>query len=217
MVFLCDDDIVNGNVGRLTNLALGIDAGSEAAASRSRRRLPRSPCRPRRLAAFAGEYESASTWAELEVRDGQLIGKIGGHPVRLIPIEPLKFLVDGRVADRSAVTFERDASGKALSFVTAAGQKFIRVVAKSNAELCPLWKRYVGSYGPEFIPLVVSVRHGHLYAMTENLCDYRLTPVNRNVFAMPAGLYADEYLVFLTDSHGEVWGVNLANMTLPRN
>jgi hypothetical protein len=53
--------------------------------------------------------------------------------------------------------------------------------------------------------------------MTENDCDYRLTPVNRNVFAFPAGLYADEYLVFLTSSDGKVWGVNLTNMTLPRN
>jgi hypothetical protein len=53
--------------------------------------------------------------------------------------------------------------------------------------------------------------------MTENLCDYRLTPINRNVFAFPAGLYADEYLVFLTGIDGKVWGVNLANMTLSRN
>ena len=67
---------------------------------------------------------------------------------------------------------------------------------------------------PSFIPLVISIRYGHLYAMTENLTDYGLTPVNRNVFAFPAGLYADEHLVFLTGADGKVWGVDLANMTL---
>ena len=119
------------------------------------------------------------------------------------------------MADGSSVTFQLDA-GKPCSFTDAAGQKFVRVDAAAASEPSPLWKTYVGSYGPSFIPLVVSIRHGHLYAMTENLADYRLTPVNRNVFAMPADLYADEYLVFLTGPDGKVWGVNVANMTLRR-
>ena len=92
----------------------------------------------------------------------------------------------------------------------------MRVAPTAAAEPCP-WETYIGSYGPSFIPLVVSVRHRHLYAMTENLCDYRLTPITRHVFAFPEGLYADEHLVFLTDPGGKVWGVDLANMTLPRN
>jgi len=215
-VFLCNDDIVNGNVGRLSNQALGLMLEAKLGEPLT---PPPAPIAlsAEALAPFAGEYESAATWAELEVKEGQLIGKIGGHTVRLIPIEPVKFLIDGRVADGSPAIFERDASGNVTSFVTAAGQKFLRVATATNAEPCPLWKNYVGSYGPSFIPLVVSVRHGHLYAMTENLCDYRLTPINRNVFAFPAGLYADEYLVFLTREDGKVWGVNLTNMTLPRN
>ncbi|MGO9109537.1 MAG: serine hydrolase domain-containing protein [Thermoguttaceae bacterium] len=214
-VLLCNEDDVNGNVGRLTNMAVALMLEAKLGEPFA---PPPAPIKlsPDALAPFAGEYESASTWAELEVKDGRLIGKIAGYPVHLIPIEPLKFLADGRVADRSPVAFERDTAGKVTSFVTAAGQKFTRVVSTADAEPCPLWKSYVGSYGPSFIPLVVSVRHGHLYAMTENLCDYRLTPINRYVFAFPAGLYADEYLVFLTGVDGKVWGVNLANMTLPR-
>ncbi len=215
-VLMCNDDIVNGNVGRLSSLALGLmleaKCGEPLTPPPAPIALPTDA-----LATFAGEYESASTWADLEVRDGQLIGRIGGQPVQCIPVGPLKFLLDGRVFDRSPATFEPAHDGKAPAFVTAAGQRFTRVAPAAAAEPCPLWKTYIGSYGPAFIPLVVSVRHGHLYAMTENLCDYRLTPVNRSVFAFPAGLYADEHLVFLTDLGGKVLGVNLANMTLPRN
>ena len=215
-VFLCNEDLVNGNVGRLANLALALMLEAKLGEPAT---PPPAPITlsAAALAPFAGEYESASTWAEFGVKDGRLMGKIGGHAVHLIPIEPARFLADGRVADRSPVSFERDTAGIAISFVTSAGQKFSRVASAADAEPCPLWKSYIGSYGPCFIPFVVSLRHGHLYAMTENFCDYRLTPVNRNVFAFPAGLYADEYLVFLTDVDGKVRGVNLANMTLPRN
>ena len=54
------------------------------------------------------------------------------------------------------------------------------------ASRAPCGRPTSAAMGRSFIPLVVSIRHGHLYAMTENLADYRLTPVNRNVFAMPA-------------------------------
>ncbi len=216
VVLLCNEDIVNGNLGRLSNLALGLMLEAKRGEP-----LPAPPLvltvPAETLTPFAGEYESAGTWAEIAVKAGRLAGKLAGQPVRFLPIGPLEFLVDGRTADRSAVTFQLDAAGKACAFVTAAGQKFLRVDPAAVSEPCPLWKTYVGSYGPRFIPLVVSIRHGHLYAMTENLADYRLTPLNRNVFAMPAGLYADEHLVFLTGPDGKVWGVNLANMTLPRN
>jgi hypothetical protein len=80
----------------------------------------------------------------------------------------------------------------------------------------PLWARYVGSYGPEFIPLVPSIRHGHLYATVENERDHRRTPVNRNVFALPPGMYADEQIVLLTGPDGSVHGANMANMYLKR-
>ena len=48
------------------------------------------------------------------------------------------------------------------------------------------------------------------------MVDYRLTPVNRQVFAMPPGLYDDEHLIILTDRRGKPHAVNLANMILPR-
>jgi hypothetical protein len=52
--------------------------------------------------------------------------------------------------------------------------------------------------------------------MTENMVDYRLTALNRQVFLFPMGLYQDEHLVFLTDRHGSPHSVNLANVILQR-
>jgi CubicO group peptidase (beta-lactamase class C family) len=215
VVLLCNDDIVNGIVGRLAELALNLMLEAKTG-----ERAPAPPATialaPDALTSFAGQYESATTWAEFEVVGGRLVGKFAGHPVRLRPIEPAKFLVEGRAADGSAIVFEPGAGGKAAAFITAAGLRFNRVETSDTGQARRPWDRYLGAYGPPFIPLVVSVRHGHLYAMTENLADYRLTPVNRHVFAFPEGLYADEHLVFLTDLDGKVCGVNLANMVLPR-
>lgn len=97
------------------------------------------------------------------------------------------------------------------------GQKFDKIDSANGTPIPATWRQYLGSYGPEFIPLVVSARHGHLYAMTENMVDYRLTPVNQQVFAMPEGLYADEHLVFQIDATGTVPAACLANMMLLRN
>jgi len=99
---------------------------------------------------------------------------------------------------------------------SALKQKFRRVDRDAVRAVPDDWKRLLGSYGPEFIPLVVSVKHGHVYAMTENMVDYRLTPLCRTVFKMPPGMYVDEQLVFQVGPDGEVYSVILANMVLPR-
>jgi hypothetical protein len=78
------------------------------------------------------------------------------------------------------------------------------------------WRRYCGSYGPRFIPIVVHEKYGHLYATTENMVDYRLTPVNRLTFRLPPGMYDDEHAVFLTNPDGSVHAVDFCNMLLPR-
>jgi hypothetical protein len=50
--------------------------------------------------------------------------------------------------------------------------------------------------------------------MTENMVDYRLTPVNRNTCLLPPGMYVDEHVIFLTHPDGRVHTVNLAGMDL---
>jgi hypothetical protein len=79
------------------------------------------------------------------------------------------------------------------------------------------WKLFQYSTpGTEFIPLVVSVKHGHLYAMTENMFDYRLTPLNRTSFHMPPGMYFGEQLVFNRGEDSRVHSATLANMVPKR-
>jgi hypothetical protein len=50
----------------------------------------------------------------------------------------------------------------------------------------------------------------------ENEYEYRLTPVNRVAFALPPGMYSDEQIVFQEDAAGNVTGLVMANMYLPR-
>ena len=63
---------------------------------------------------------------------------------------------------------------------------------------------------------MISVKHGHLYAMTENMFDYRLTPLNRTSFHLPTGMYLGEQLVFNRGADGRVYAATLANMVLKR-
>jgi CubicO group peptidase (beta-lactamase class C family) len=167
------------------------------------------------LARLTGHYESQSYWASLEVNDGSLVGTISGQPITLTPTSPGKFLADGRILDRSSVEFDLGAEGPARGFA-ALGQRFERVGANHPAEAPEAWKALLGTYGPEFIPLVISIRHGHLYATVENEYDYRLAPLNRVTFQLPPGMYADEQLVFQTDAGGKAIGAIMANQYLPR-
>jgi CubicO group peptidase (beta-lactamase class C family) len=213
VVVLGNEDIVNARISRLANLALSLMLEAKHGV-----KPPPPPAvvsvSAQALAAFCGDYESQSHWARLSVEKGCLVGDMSGQPVRFAPVGPTRFLADSRMHDAAPVVFERDATGQVTGFALGL-QKFTRVPA-NPAPIPRAWRAYLGSYGPRCIPLVISERHSHLYAMTENLVDYRLTPVNRQVFAMPPGLYEDEHLVILIDRRGKPQGVNLANMILPR-
>lgn len=95
------------------------------------------------------------------------------------------------------------------------GQRFVRI-PKIPTPLPQEWRSVLGSYGLDFIPVVITERHGHLYAMTENMVDYQLTSVNRNVCALPPGMYVDEQVVFLLDHDGTIQSINFANMVFKR-
>lgn len=213
VVVLADEDIVNARVQKLANNAL--DLMLEAKCGEKPPPVPPPLALSEdALAAFSGDYESQSFWAKLEVKGGHFVADVSGQPTRLTPVEPLRFLADSRVNDAVPVVFARNAQGHVTGF-TMGLQQFTRAPQSTQDVPCE-WRAYFGSYGPAFIPLVVSAHHGHLYAMTENMADYRLTPLNRQVFAFPPGLYVDEHLVFLTDRRGKPHSVNLANMILPR-
>jgi serine beta-lactamase-like protein LACTB len=166
------------------------------------------------LAEFLGEYESQSFWAKMELDGARLRATLSGQPLELTPLGPLEFMADGRIMNQAPVKFERDKDGKISSF-TAAGQTFHRVATPAGAH-AP-WQNLVGTYGPRFIPLVVSTRNGHLYATVENEYDYRLTPLNTVTFNNPPGMYSDEQTVFQTDKSGKAIGAVFANQYLERH
>lgn len=166
------------------------------------------------LASLAGEYESESYWASLKVDGDKLVGTLSGQPLTFRATGPHKLLARGRMMNDAPFEFEALADGAIQGF-TAAGQEFTRVAAETPP-IPAAWKELVGAYGPEFIPLVVSVRNGHLYGAIENEYEYRLKPIDRVTFALPPGMYTDEQLIFQIDAAGKPIGAILANQYLSR-
>jgi hypothetical protein len=211
VIVLGNEDIVSGRIRRISNLALAEMLEAKFGETSP---APPAPFTPQNLETFTGDYESQSYWARLEVRAGKLIGDISSQPTRFTPTGELKFIADSHLEDATPVTFERGTASDITGFVLG-GQRFQR--APANPTRLPReWRAVLGSYGPKFIPVVITERHGHLYAMTENMVDYRLTPVNRNVCLLPPGMYVDEQIVFLTDKRGRANEINFANMNFRR-
>ena len=214
VVVLANDDVVAGTVTKLAEAALDLllhlKLGEPPREEEEVARLPIE-----RLAAYAGDYESESYWARVEVRGDRLWANVSGQEFEVAPAGGERFWGDGRNAAHVAWDFERDAAGDVQGF-TALFQHFVRVDPATVAEIPAAWNDFLGSYGPEFIPLVVSVKHGHLYAMTENMFDYRLTPLNRTSFHLPTGMYLGEQLVFERGEDGRVYAATLGNMRLKR-
>jgi hypothetical protein len=211
VVVLANEDIVNGRT-RCT-----ADAAFSSVLATSFAEPP--PPQESRLSStdyerFAGDYESQSYWARLEVRNGQLIGDISGQPTEFRSNGELNFTADSRLENATPVTFQED-DGRTIVGFQLGAQNFHRLGVQ-QPERQPDWRAFCGQYGPEFIPLIVSERNGHLYTMTENMADYRLTPINRNACALPPGMYWGEQLVFLAEPGGTPQAVNFAGMMLRR-
>ena len=212
-IVLINEDLVVGPVRKMTETALELLL--EAKLGEKPAPQPAATLTPEQLARLAGEYESTSYWAKLTVSDGRLQAIVSGQSLTLTPTEPLKFTAEGRWQWRSEFVFTEDADGRVNEF-QAITQKFRRVDPAAAPTSPAAWRKYLGSYGLSYIPVIVSIRHGHLYAFIENMVDYRLIPMNRTVFAMPPGLYTDEQLVFQVAPDGEVYGLTLANVDLKR-
>jgi serine beta-lactamase-like protein LACTB len=235
---LSNEDIVTGPIGKLAAKALALMVAAKLGKPSEPSPTP-IELAPAELAVFVGQYESSSYWAKIDIVDGRLVGAISGQSVSLTPIAPLKFLADGRMSNAVEILFERGDAGQIVGFTaqldrvplekrpegsadgkvsgfTALGQKFVRVDPKAVPDAAPAWADYAGSYGLTFVPLVVRVHHGHLYALIENEYEYRLIPESQNVFRFPPGMYWQEKLVFHIDPQGKVLGATLANMYLKR-
>ncbi len=214
-IVLANADMAGAPVRRLSNAALDLLLQAVRHEPLAEEPQPDEPALAtgEPLAQLAGEYESTSLWARVEVADGKLRTTLSGQPLELAAVGPLTFAATGRLMNRAPFEFEHGADGQVNAFM-AVGQKFTRVTGQPVRG--EAWQRFVGSYGPRFIPLVVTIRHGHLYASVENEYDYRLTPLNRFTFNLPPGMYADEQVVFQTDPSGKVLGAVMANQYLAR-
>ncbi len=223
IVFLANEDIVNARVGRWGNVALslmieaktGERAPAVSSAPGGRVAGASTGSQPgSQTALLAGRYESQSFWMELISGTNDLYGSYSGQPCRLTATTEGKWVLNSRLHDDQAVGVQFDTEGRATGF-TVGTQNFQRVNAEVPA-FPPEWKRFCGVYGSTFIPVIVHEKFGHLYAMTENMVDYRLTPVARHVFALPPGMYVDELAVFLCDAEGRAHSVDFASMTFSR-
>jgi serine beta-lactamase-like protein LACTB len=210
VVVLSNEDVAVGRVRRIGEAALSILIEAKS----GDKPPPVEPVASRNCEAFAGEYQSESYWARLEARDGKLIGDISGQPTRFALRGDSQFIADSRMENATPVVFERDAAGAVTGFSMGI-QRFQRAPERRDG-LAPEWRACLGNYGPSFIPLIVSERRGRLYAMTENMVDYRLTPRDDGRCGLPPGLYTDEEAVFLAGECGPPCAVNFANMTLAR-
>lgn len=215
VIVLVSNDVSTGPQDRVLRAALSAMVEAKTGKKPFEEPTPRT-VHIDELKRMEGEYESQSYWANLKVADGRLIATVSGQMMDVTPVSPSGFVMNGKRANNSKVEFtpgesQRDDVLKMLN------QDFHRVDPDNVQPIPEPWKKFLGSYGPKYIPLVISQRNGHLYAMTENIFDYRLTPVTDTVFAMPPGLYTDEYLVIQLGRDGEPYGVIMANIPLGRN
>jgi D-alanyl-D-alanine dipeptidase len=214
VIVLASDDVIAGTVTKLTEAAmellLHVKIGEPL-----REEENIFPLTPDDLQTYAGDYESESYWARIEVRGDRLWANISGQEFEVAPAAPDRFWGDGLAASHAAWIFERSAAGEVCGF-SALFQNFVRVDPAAIKQIPASWRDFLGAYGPKFIPLVISIKHGHLYAMTENMFDYRLTPLCTTVFNLPIGMYLGEQVVFQRDENGRVHAAVLANMALKR-
>lgn len=217
VIVMGNEDVVNARIQHVAMEALGLilEGASPSAVSPT----AAAAMSAAELSSFAGDYESQSYWARLEVRGGRLIGDLSGQPSRFEARTPSEFVVNSRIENATPVRFERGPAGDVVGFTVGrnAPQHYRRVL-QPGAALPKSWRFCLGSYGPHFAPIVISERYGHLYAMTENMVDYRLMPVNRTVCLLPPGMYVDEQLVFLGDGtgRGRCPAIQFANMVFRR-
>ena len=177
VVVLANEDLVTGVTKRVTEAALSWMLEAKLGETLVEPEVVSQP----RLEPFAGEYESQSFWARLEVQDGELTGLISGQLTRFRQRTELSFTGHSRIEEAVPVLFEQDSVGRISGFQYGL-QSFKRVADAATGPIPREWGQLLGAYGPDFIPVIVTQRHSHLYAMTENMVDYRLDP------AEPPGL-----------------------------
>ena len=81
---------------------------------------------------------------------------MSGQPLKFTPAGGLRFLANSRIDDNAPVKFQKREDGDITGF-TLGIQEFTRVSANPKP-LPKSWHNLLGSYGPDFIPIIVSER-----------------------------------------------------------
>jgi len=209
VIVLVNEDLCGGAMSRIHNKALDLllqaKLGEEPPAEPEIVSVATEV-----LGSYVGEFESSRYWAEVTQEAGGLKLNLSGQVSDLLPLSETEFLVDGKMFNRGRLVFEADESGAVNKMILGRGEEFARVDPEAVPEVPGHWNEFVGSYGQEFIPVIVSIHHGHLYAFLENEFDYRLTPVSDTVFNLPPGMYEGQQLEFKLDDDGEVSSIVMA-------
>ena len=209
VVVLANEDVANTTTGQIAVRALELmcaaRTGEEAPAPQER-----IPFDSEKAAACVGVYANQTHWAEVSAVDGGLAIMISGQRGDLEPVGEDEYVAVGRsMAGR--ITFVRGDDGSVTGFA-GAHLEFQRVDPEAEYEYPAGWDNLTGSYGPEFIPLIITKKYGNLYAFVENVSDCRLTPLGDTLFKFEYGLYEGETLEFFLSPQGEVERVVMAHV-----
>jgi hypothetical protein len=208
VVVLTNEDIAMGPLYRIRNKAL--DLMLEA-------KLGEAPVEEPQyvelsegvLSSYIGEYESPRYWAEVRHKGDGLELVLSGQPLNLYPLSETEFAIEGKVLTGGRASFTVGEDGTVTGF-RFGDDEFVRVDPAALEAAPERWQKLVGKYGRKFIPLIVSIRNGHLYAFVENEYDYRLTPVSDTLFNLPQGMYEGQQVEFKLDGAGNVEKVVMA-------
>jgi len=202
VVVLTNEDIAMGPLFRIRNKALDLMLETKLGEAQ-----PEKPATVEVAAevldSYVGEYESPRLWADVVHEGDGLTLVLSGQPLELTAISETEFIAEGKVLTGGRLTFLPGDDGAAPGF-SFGGDEFLRIDPAAVPEPPAHWTNYVGKYGQEFIPLIISIKHGHLYAFVENEFDYRLTPVSETVFDLAQGMYEGQQVEFKLDSNGKV-------------
>ena len=102
VIVLSNADIAGARCKQAERRGARPAAGSRCAAKRFPTRRSSIELPAAALAEMAGDYESTSYWARVEVDGSRLRLTMSGQSIDLTPVEPLKFLAEGRMMFRGS-------------------------------------------------------------------------------------------------------------------
>lgn len=213
VVVLVNEDIATGPLYNIHNKALSLmlkaKLGEEPKPAPAAAEVTAMDWQP-----LIGDYDSEVYWASVIDDGGKPSLILSGQKMELRPLGPDEYIASNRLVAGAKLTFTRAADGVVTGMQY--GSVPFTPVSTDVAPIPEPWKKYLGAYGKEFIPVIISWRNGALWAFLENEYDYRLTPMSDTLFNLPkSGMYQDQQIEFVLDDTGAVKEVVMAFVHFP--